>query len=189
MIFDWDDQCDEWNALKYLDELKQINQKFKATLFVIPKKTSMGLWMKMAKRSWLELVPHGYDHHDNYECSEWSADKMNEYINGLANLNMYLVKGFKAPGWQISDGCYEALLKRGYWVADQPYNNDRRPKELPFYAVGGDSWHGHTWNCVGNGIEETFEQLKKLVEETHVFKFVSEEIRANFPDYTYTKEK
>ena len=63
-------------------------------------------------------------------------------------------------------------------MADQAYNDERRPKNLPVYIVGNNSWHGHTQNVCGNGIEETFEQLKKLVSETHVFKFVSEEVYA-----------
>jgi hypothetical protein len=47
----------------------------------------------------------------------------------------FITKGFKAPGWQISDACYRVLLDEGYWVADQKYNDERRPKALPVYRL------------------------------------------------------
>jgi hypothetical protein len=34
--------------------------------------------------------------------------------------------------------------------------------------------HGHTWNCVGNGIEETYGQVEEMVKTASDFKFVSE---------------
>ena len=115
-------------------------------------------------------------------------DEAMEPLEGL--LEDYFVKGFKAPGWQISDGVYQWLLDHGWWVADQAYNNDRRPKELKAYVNNNGSFyphipgvdlvpdfkglHYHTWNCVGNGVYELSDQIKQDIQGEENFKFVSE---------------
>ena len=38
----------------------------------------------------------------------------------------------------------------------------------------GTAWHGHTWNTMGNGIEETMPQLRELIKNVKLFQFVSE---------------
>jgi hypothetical protein len=89
-------------------------------------------------------------------------------------------RGFKAPGWQISDGCYEALLERGWWVADQRYNDGRRPAGLRFHCEGdGDHVHTHVQNVCGNGLEETFLRLLQAVSEAESFDLISEVVRAS----------
>ena len=89
----------------------------------------------------------------------------------------HFVQGFKAPGWQISDGCYEVLLDRGWWVADQPYNDHRRPEGLRVHRLGdGDHWHGHIQNVCGNGLEETFPTVLDLVKNADSFQFISEAV-------------
>ena len=86
-----------------------------------------------------------------------------------------------SPGWQISNGCYEALLEKGYWVADHVYNDDRRPKELPVYKLDH-PWciHGHTWDIMGvsrdqqNGIRQMIEERGlKFTEDTN-FHFIDD---------------
>lgn len=181
------DQCQSHDCRAELDKLHYANMNFKATLFAIPAEMTYGLleWCDL-NRGWIELAVHGFFHSSNYEAANWTYEDMDKFMSKVEG-NVF-VKGFKAPGWQISDDCYKWLLDNGWWVADQAYNNHRRPKDLPayvnedgnFYAVKNEeiipveAWHGHTWNCMGNGIEETFEQVKDLIEKAESFQFVSE---------------
>lgn len=167
------DQCQSRDCRKELLELKAVNPAFKVTLFTIPYYTTLGIieWA-LENQSWVELGVHGWAHTSNYECEDWSMLKCEETMAVCSILGFK--KLFKAPGWQISDGCYQALDRNGWAVADQAYNDDRRPKDLPVYKVGDNSIHGHTWNCVGNGIEETLEQLKEQIKGVEEFKFVTE---------------
>ena len=92
----------------------------------------------------------------------------------LGMIEDYFVKGFKAPGWQISDGIYQWLADHGWWVADQHYNDNRRPVQLPVYHVGDNSVHTHCWDCVGNGVYELYDQLEEQIKAETEFRFVSE---------------
>lgn len=202
MIVDFDDfganhvisdQCQSHDCRDKLLELKKINPKFKVTLFAIPCEMTdeLASWAS-ANRLWVELAFHGFRHDSNYECEKMNYaefDGWMKYFNGygedglprfrlaITDDNIF-VRGFKAPGWQISDDIYVWLRNNGWWVADQEYNDARRPKDLPVYKIGEDSWHGHTWDCVGNGIYETFPELSKKVAEAKEFKFVSEVVSA-----------
>jgi peptidoglycan/xylan/chitin deacetylase (PgdA/CDA1 family) len=183
MVFDFDDfgkdevisdQCQTRDCRKELETLKKENPKFKVTLFAVPTKMTPQLliWAK-ENEDWIELALHGWNHNDNYECSEWTYEQCTRFISDPSFLE-HFTRGFKAPGWQISNMCYEALNDAGYWVADQEYNNERRPDDLPTYIVGDNSYHGHTWDCCGNGIIEDWDRLLEKVKKTQNFKFVSE---------------
>jgi len=165
LIIDFDDFSDDNNRLDLLNELKCLNSKFKCTIFAIPSKTSIDI------PDWIEVGVHGWSHHSNYECSEWSYSECLEVLNTVGDRYSKL---FKAPGWQISDGCYSALKEKDYIVADKEYNRSRRPKGLKTYELGNNSWHGHIQNVCGNGLEERFEELKDIVRSTSEFKFISE---------------
>lgn len=200
MIVDFDDQgsdhvisdmCRSADARGWLDKLHYANLNFKVTLFAIPgEMTSEQLRWFEANKGWCELAFHGFYHTSNYECEKMTYEEFEEAMSefdGFVGEGLF-TKGFKAPGWQISDGVYNWLTDNGWWVADQAYNNHRRPDGIPAYVnqngqfssvIGGvwldhEAWHGHTWNCVGNGIEETFEHVKQLVQEAESFQFVSE---------------
>lgn len=190
------DMCQSHDCRKQLDALHYANPQFKATLFAIPYEMTLELleWCK-ANSSWVELAVHGVRHTNNYEMEKMTYEQMDRLMNEpmlKCILDEYFVKGFKAPGWQIGNGVYEWLSDHGWWVADQSYNTFRRTsvsitmpayenKDGIFYPVRHgktgapvEAWHGHTWNCCGNGIEETFEHVKALVEAAKEFKFVSE---------------
>lgn len=209
MTIDFDDQgadhvisdmCQSADARKYLDKLHYANPNFKATLFAIPAEMTLEQlnWFK-ANEQWVELAMHGFFHTSNYECEKMTYQEFDDLMHSSIThrVSQHFVKGFKAPGWQISDDCYRWLLDNDWWVADQGYNDDRRPSGLSAYvnhngsfksyksgkgSDGSDvtivddveAWHGHTWNCVGNGIEETFDHVKNLVENADNFQFVSE---------------
>lgn len=137
---------------------------------------------------WCELVVHGWEHPDPYECSQWSKERMEDLIFEIETNSAYnrFALGFKAPGWQISDGCYEALAEAQWWVADQHYNDDRRPPSLYYHCEGdGDHWHGHIQDVCGNGIEETWDELSERVRAATSFQFVSEATRER-PDASTT---
>jgi hypothetical protein len=185
------DQCQSHDCRVKLDQLHYANANFKVTLFTILGEVTAELaqWCK-ANSGWVELAVHGFYHGSNYECEKMTYEEFDEHMQFFSGLiEDYFVKGFKAPGWQISDDAYRWLNDNGWWVADQAYNNSRRPESLPAYinsdgtfythTAAGDSltipaWHGHTWNCVGNGIYETYEQVEQLIKSTTNFKTISE---------------
>lgn len=190
------DMCQSHDCRDKLDALHYVNNDFKVTLFAIPGEMTAELaeWC-YANRSWVELAVHGFYHRDNYECEKMTYAEFGEHIKFFKPmLDKFFVKGFKAPGWQISDDVYRWLEDHGWWIADQAYNTLRRPN-IPAYVndngqfkahvpkfldddVYGvadvDAWHGHTWDCCGNGIYETFDHVKSLVENAEEFKFISE---------------
>jgi hypothetical protein len=173
MIFDFDDWDYIHDCREELEKLKDLNSKFKVTLFTIPAKTTIEMlaWAR-DNDYWVELAQHGWDHHDNYECSQWTYE---DCVKSLYDGILLGATGFKAPGWQISDDCYYALRDHGYWLADQPYNRERRPDDIKIYEVGGDSYHGHTWDCgCRNGIYEDWQNICAKVAQAEEFKFISE---------------
>ena len=206
MICDWDDfgcdkvisdQCQSHDCRREIDKLHYANQNFKASLFAIPGEMTYELceWCK-ANSSWIQLAVHGFLHSSNFECDKMTYEEFDQKMNTLQPMiDTYFTKGFKAPGWQISDDIYKWLLDHHWWVADQSYNNVRRAKiakSMPAYVYNqgtfvawngnqdtdlSGGWHGHTWNCVGNGIEETYSQVEELVKAANNFKFISEVIQ------------
>lgn len=187
------DQCQSHDCRDKLDQFHYANPNFRATLFTIPGELTYELaeWCK-ANNSWIELAVHGIFHTSNYECADLSKEQFGDLLDPLRDmLDTYFVKGFKAPGWQISDGVYQWLLDNGWWVADQSYNNHRRPLDLPAYVNDNGSFatyrqgnvtpvtgkHYHTWDCVGNGVYELSDQILADIQGVPEFKLVSEALR------------
>ena len=177
-VFDFDDFGYDHDCRMELEKLKEINPKFKVTLFSVPAKLTIEM-LDWADENdyWVELVQHGWDHHSNYECAHWNYEDASLYLHRAAPY--FRVQGFKAPGWQISDDTLLALKNYGYWVADQDYNDDRRPEGLKVFKTDparGD-YHGHTWDCgCNNGINEDWDNISYKVKITDKFEFVSERI-------------
>lgn len=198
------DMCQSHDCRDMLMLFKEANPNFKATLFAIPGEMTAELlkWSE-ANSSWIELAYHGFFHTSNYECEKLTYEQFDELMHSSVThrVMQYFVKGFKAPGWQISDDIYRWLGDHGYWVADQAYNDERRPLALPayvndegrFYAhrVLGeeeeviefdrsgiiDAIHTHTWDCVGNGVYELKDQILERIKGETDFKFVSEVVQ------------
>ncbi len=197
MLFEWDDfgcdhiissMCQSHDCRDQLNRLKELNPKFRTTLFAIPGEMTMELigWCQQNK-DWIELAVHGFFHSSNYECEKMTYDEMDFYISSFSPLiNGNFVKVFRAPGWQISDGCIKWLRDHNWIIADQAYNDDRRPLDLKSYvyndndktyrAAGSkvEAYHGHTWNVGWNGIYEDYDKVEGLVKDCEEFKFVSE---------------
>lgn len=175
------DMCQSHDCRDMLYSFKAVNSLFKATLFAIPGEMTPELLDWASGTSWVELAWHGFFHTSNYECekmtySEFENNMMRfmDPVGHYRNDYTVLVKGFKAPGWQIGDDVYQWLLENGFWVADQHYNDERRPKDLPVYHVNENSIHTHTYNCVGNGVYELHDQIIERIKDETDFKFVSE---------------
>ncbi len=172
MIVDFDDYCEADNRDDLLLLLKEANPKFRCTLFAIPGLGSDAFWARTPE--WCELAVHGYLHPTPVEAADWSRGMVELVLDGV---HPRFVRGFKAPGWQISQDTY-VLLERGYWVADQPYNDARRPEGLQVHRLGdGDHWHGHIPDVCGNGISETFGALLEAVINAQSFETIGASVR------------
>ncbi len=176
MIFDVDDFHETNHRLDLLERLAGVNPRFKMTAFAVPAFCSVSFVASLPE--WIELVPHGWDHGgpncpDAYEAAAWTYEEAIDVL--LAIPEWGFEEGWKSPGWQISDGTYEALNELGWWVADQHYNDERRPESLRVHCLGdGDHVHCHVQNVCGNGLQESFRELVAKVGEAEDFQFVSE---------------
>lgn len=166
VILDLDDAFDGNDRLPLLEELRRQVPRLRVTLFAIPGRCPPSWVRRMLQRAdWIDIVPHGWMHATNRECERWTAEQCATALHD-AESRGFTTRGFKAPGWQISDGCYAELLRRGYWVADQPYNATRRPAALPAYLLneppaGVVQIHGHVGHLNGRNANE----LEYLVPE------------------------
>lgn len=210
IITDFDDFCDDERSLEALVLLDKLNEElptFKATLFTIPARVSAEFVDTINKtRPWLDLVPHGWTHNSNRECQSWTMDRCLHSLESACYRGL-TTKGFKAPGWQISDGCYAALELLGYWVADQEYNDARRPSGLNAYVIrnGNAYWgvngkslpietyskdhptpepilaiHGHIGHLGGhnaNALELIYDQILEAGRKDPDFRFIDEVMR------------
>lgn len=197
MIFEWDDfgcdhiisdMCQSHDCRDQLKRLKELNPKFKATLFAIPAEMTMELlgWCQQ-NRDWIQLAVHGFFHSSNYECEKMSYDDFGFMMRAFsAIIDKNFVKVFRAPGWQISTECMDWLNDNKWIIADQAYNDHRRPlgmysyiyndAEKTYRAAGKpvEAYHGHTWNVGWNGIYEDYDKVEGLVKDCKEFKFVTE---------------
>jgi hypothetical protein len=172
--FDWDDAYPDHDALPRLRQLNAARPDFRCTLFAIPGRCTED-WCRSLP-AWVELAVHGWAHSSNYECADWTRADI-EWCLDSDIVHRYFVEGFKAPGWQISDACYDVLLERDWWVADQHLEDHRRPVDLRTYFYEDGGWHGHIDNVCGNGIEETWNEVVARVQAATEFRWASEAAR------------
>ncbi len=172
IILDLDDFCDEYQSVDLLEELKLKIPQFKVTLFAIPARTSRPVFDVMLGQDWIDLVPHGWKHETNHECEDWVYRQITDCLKRCEDKG-FRTKGFKAPGWNISEGCYYGLRDMGYWVADHPRN--KPPVEIPRYLVGPNSIHGHVVGPSDNALENLMTKILKHKDEE--FGFVADAVR------------
>lgn len=194
MIFEWDDfganhkiseQTQSHDCRDKLDQLHYANPNFKATLFAIPGEMTMELlrWCK-ANEGWIELAVHGFYHTTNWECYEMTYEEFGENMQEFGEmLETSFKKIFRAPGWQISTDAMRWLADHDWLIADQGYNDDRRPEMRAYVNYDGnfqldgqdvEAYHGHTWDVGWNGIYEDYENVVARVKEAEDIKFLSE---------------
>lgn len=194
-IFDLDDYKDnENNCLPQLLKIKETLPNFKVTLFTIPAEISNELIEETKKHDWIQLAVHGLHHFDNYEFAKLNYYETKEKLKQGYNSDIY-VKGFKAPGWQISELAMVALKELDFWLAVQ-YSDDRLDGDvngpyqpavrdgLKFYAFnelpkGYEAIHGHTWNCCGNGIDDLMSKILALPQDSE-FMFIDDFVNLKY---------
>jgi hypothetical protein len=173
VIVDFDDFSEGNHRLDLLQVLKEANPDFRCTLFAVPGLGTNKFWNGVPE--WCELAVHGWMHPTPRECEHWSYARMAQAIR---HKPARFVEGFKAPGWQISDGCYDALQHAGWWCADHYENNERRPQGLRVHVLDtGDHFHGHIQNVCGNGLQERFDELLERVRQAESFELISEVVK------------
>jgi len=112
-----------------LVKLKEHFPKFKATLFVVPKKCSLE-WLKQfkEKHNYVQLAVHG-ENHEFSECTDWNSAHTIKVLN-KANETGCFVKIFKAPRWNYNVEVYEALKQSGWKVIVGPNQQPAVPEGL-----------------------------------------------------------
>jgi hypothetical protein len=177
VIFDTDDLHETNHRLDLLTQLKEANPAFRMTAFVVPGLCSDEFLDGLPE--WIECAGHGWLHggescNDPREAAGWSYEVARGVLEALPER---LRGGWKSPGWQVSDGTYEALEELGWWIADHPDNDGRRPAGIPTHVCGsGDHLHTHVQNVCGNGLEELFPELLRRVRDATSFELVSEAV-------------
>lgn len=173
MIFDTDDLHATNHRLDILNRLKVTNPAFRMTAFCVQGLGTPDFFESLP--DWIECAAHGEFHPDPREAENWSYEKAMQVMDDTPER---LRGGWKSPGWQISDGTYQALLDLGWWCADQPYNDGRRPKGLRVHRLGdGDHVHTHVQDVCGNGLQETWPQLVAAVSAADSFELVSDVVQ------------
>lgn len=150
---DFDDFCEENHDWRTLTQLKYFVPDLKLNLFTIPGHCSRKFLEKMRSYDWLRLYPHGYVHQTSRECQHWNYEVSENYLKQLEQDRW--PKIWKSPGWQTSDDLFQCLADRDWVVADQEYNNDRRPPGMKVYFLDS-PWkiHGHIGHW-GEGTHNT----------------------------------
>lgn len=173
MVLDWDDFHEHNHRYDLLHLLKEINPEFRCTLFAVPGLGSDSFWEAVPE--WCELVPHGWLHPHPREAENWTKEQT---LDVLLSSHPRFAEGWKSPGWQISEGTYEALLELDWFCADHYENDERRPEGLRTHVLGqGNHWHGHIQDVCGNGLEERFAHVAELVRNAESFELVSEVVQ------------
>lgn len=168
-IVDLDDFHENNHSWPLLMAIKGVVPKFRVTLFTIPGRCSQDFLKTVRQIDWIDTVPHGWMHRTSLECQNWNPGQMLECLENAEQLG-FTTRGFKAPGWVISNGCYQGLLERRYWVADQSYNNARRPKALPTYLLDSPyKIHGHVGGTMNNELSKLVPMLLSLKDSEFLF--------------------
>lgn len=174
-VVDFDDFHEDNHKLHLLWRLRELNPRFRCTVFAVPGCGSDEFWASVPR--WIELAVHGWMHPHARECEHWTRAEIEEVLDSDV-VRRHFVRGWKSPGWLTSPAIYEVLRERDWWVADQRLADDLRPEGLRTYLhEDGDNWHGHVQDWGSNGIEETWDALRAFVEGRHDFRWASEAAR------------
>lgn len=170
IIIDADD-FHEGNAKLDILEALHYETGMVFNLFTVVGLCTPEFFIRVKQIPYIDMIPHGWLHPTPRECQWWTYREAREYLEKIEPFG--LTKGFKAPGWQISDGTYSALLERGYWVADQHYNDGRRPKELKVF-FHRDEHHFHIGHMGGHNANEIELHTDRLLQLKDDFKFIKD---------------
>lgn len=175
-IVDLDDFAENNSQWDLILQLKKAVPNLKLNLFTIPGQCSWSFIEEMRRVEWIQMIPHGHIHSSSRECEHWGYWNAKYHLLSLEREGW--IRGWKSPGWMISLGTYIALNELGWWVADQVYNNERRPKGLRAYLLDRPTRiHGHIGHLGGhnlNALDIIFDSLVSLEGE---FMFIDELMR------------
>jgi hypothetical protein len=98
---------DKWEEFK---KIKEEIPEFKVTLFVITR-DDKEYWDTL-KTDWTELVFHSYEH--GGEWLKWTVEEAEKWLKYYHELGF--AKGFKAPGWHMTENICKAINNLDFWV-------------------------------------------------------------------------
>lgn len=174
LVVDLDDFCEENTDWDLILKLKKAVPNLKLNLFTIPGKCSWQFIEEMRKIEWINLLPHGHIHSSSRECENWSYPASKYHLQSLEREGW--IKIWKSPGWQTSDNLFMVLKELDWVIADQEYNNERRPQGLRAYLLDSPyKIHGHIGHWGGgfnsNSLQLIFDSIAGLKGE---FAFINE---------------
>ena len=163
IVVDADDFFEECNGLDLLFRMKAKIPEFKITLFTILGLCSPNFLDLLRPLDWIQLAFHTRTHKPIPEMTKDEFENEIKEWDSLSLLYSNMVKGFKAPGWQMTTWAYEILKERNFWVADiwPPHESNKgRPEmkvfRMPMTATGRALVHFHVWDVCGNGLAAIF---------------------------------
>lgn len=171
IYLDLDDFSEDNNEFERLLELKEAVPNLKLNLFTIPSLCSFKFLKEIREVNWIRMYPHGKFHTTSRECQFWNYETSIEWLKALEDT--YWTKVWRSPGWQTSDKLFKALVEREWIIADQFYNDNRRPKELRVYYLDSpNKIHGHIGHMGShndNALEYIFDDIVKLKDREFGF--------------------
>ena len=191
LIISFDDireSCDRWEAF---EKLFQEFPEIKVTFFVITEKSESEFFKKIKTKN-TELVFHSFEHSGHW--LDWTVEKAKEWL--LKYQNFGFEKGFKAPGWRLTDNIRIACKELGFWLCSSPtipVNTKQYwytyPQEgfreydnyVEFYDhVEHQHYDGKQWIKDENVFFENLEKLKQYCRQNKIdFKFITEVLKTN----------
>jgi hypothetical protein len=167
---------DNWDA--FVEFQKKI-PNFKATFFVNPGQCSEAFLRKI-DQPWSELAYHCENHSGGFK--NWTKEEAIQHLMKY-HKNYNFVKGFKAPGWKITQNLIEACKELDFWVSSiSTIPVDIEKKYYVYYKKGEGllelkeyvQYYGHLQS---HNFNENLKELEEYVlKNNNRFKFVSEVI-------------
>jgi len=167
---------DRWND--FINLHKKI-PNIKITFFVNPSQCSIE-FLKKINQSWIELVYHAENHSGGHK--KWSKEEAKERLLKYVK-EFNFAKGFKAPGWKITQNIIDGCKELDFWIASINTIPIEYNKVFYTYYKKGEGlshhekyseYYGHLQSY--NFIENLKELKEYCTKKDLNFKFVSEMI-------------
>jgi hypothetical protein len=169
---------DHWDTFV---ELKRKFPKFKATFFTNPGQCS-DEFLKKAQVSWIDLAYHCQNHSGGYK--NWTKEEAKEYLQKYHD-EYNFGKGFKAPGWKITNELIEACRELNFWIAsintirleyDKMFYTHYKKREGLNFLQDYTEYYGHFQSY---NFEENIKELDSFCSENDPdFLFINEYVNA-----------
>lgn len=139
---------DEW------EEFVKLHEEFpniKLTFFVITGKCS-DEFLKKIKTDWIQLVFHSWEHSGVWLT--WTKEEAKEWL--LKFQSYGFEKGFKAPGWKLTQNLIDACMELDFWIGS-----------INTIPVPTKHWYTLTGSCLTehDGYVEFFDHIQHQVYE------------------------